>query len=229
MNDYDTVYVVDDDKDACASVAALVKSKCGRCESYASAEDFLDSYVPDSPGCLVTDLRLTGINGLDLQEEVYRRDSALPVVLVSGYLNVSNAVRAMKAGAEHVLAKPYRDNDLWDAIECALAHNATARRERTHREGVRARFEKLTPDERNVLELIATGLPNKAVARRLDLGMRTVEERRRRVMDKVGASTFAVLMTKYAEYQTILRDLASSGEGAAAGDGSAAEEVADPA
>jgi FixJ family two-component response regulator len=203
MTTKETVFIVDDDQEARESVCALAKSMDWYCRSFASAEEFLAEHEPSSRGCLVVDLRMVGMSGLELQSEVKRRGWTLPVVLVSGYLNVSNAVQAMKEGAEHVLMKPYREQELCEAIQAALSHDRQIHQQQAQREELVAKFGRLTPDERQVLELIATGLPNKAVARQLDIGLRTVEDRRRRIMDKVEAGSFATLMTLYAQLQAI--------------------------
>jgi two-component system, LuxR family, response regulator FixJ len=200
----ETVFIVDDDQEARYSVCALAKSMNWRCQSFASAEEFLAAYDPTRHGCLVADLRMVGMSGLELQSEMKRRGWTLPLVLVSGYLNVPNTVQAMKEGAEHVLTKPYQEQELCEAIEAALKHDRQLRQERAQRDDLVGRFGKLTPDERQVLDLIATGLPNKAVARQLDIGLRTVEDRRRRIMEKVGADSFAVLMAMYSQLQAIV-------------------------
>lgn len=205
-----TVFIVDDDHEARASVCALVGSVQGHCEQFASAEDFLEVYDPKRPGCLITDLRMRGMSGLELQKEIVRRGWTLSVVLVSGYINVRSTVQAMKFGAEHVLKKPYSDQELWDAIQAAIRRDAEARAHQAARNELNARFSKLSRDERRVLDLVATGLPNKTVARRLDVGVRTVEDRRRRVMAKLGVSSFAALMRLYARMNAAKESTGSS-------------------
>lgn len=197
------IYVVDDDQGARESVCALVKSLNGHCRQFASAEEFLQAYEPEIEGCLVTDLRMRGMSGLDLQAEITRRGWVLPIILVSGYVDVRSAVQAMKGGAEQVLKKPYSDQDLWDAIQAALRHYSEIRVAQENRKSLQEKFAQLNPGERQVLDLVASGLPNKAVAHRLDIGIRTVEDRRRRVMDKLGVDSFAALMREYGKLQAL--------------------------
>jgi FixJ family two-component response regulator len=194
-----TVFVVDDVEEARESVCALTKSMGGKCQAYQSGDEFLAAYDPSQTGCLVTDLRMHGISGLELQSEIIRRGWTLPVVLVSGYIGVQNTVHAMKHGAVDVLTKPYRDQDLWDAIQVAFRRDEQLRRKLAHGEAIHRQFSQLTLEERQVLDLIVTGSANKAVAHRLGIGLRTVEDRRRRIMDKVHVDSFAGLMTMFAE------------------------------
>jgi FixJ family two-component response regulator len=201
-----TVFVVDDDEEARDSVCALVKSMGGTSLAFASGDEFLTAYDPGRPGCLVTDLRMHGLSGLDLQLEVARRGWTVPVVLVSGYIGVQNTVQAMKHGAVDVLSKPYRDQDLWDAIQVAFRRDEQLRRELSHRDEIHRRFSQLTPEEQQVLDLIVLGQANKVVARRLDIGLRTVEDRRRRIMEKLNADSFASLMTMFAEMAVVKTD-----------------------
>ena len=195
------VYVVDDEEDARESVRALVASMSMKCEGYASAEEFLEAFDPSSPGCLVADMRMVGMSGLQLQEELARRGHALPVILVSGYIEVPDAVDAMKAGATTVLKKPCRGQDIWDAIQDALKQDADNRRSKARRDEVEGRFNHLTPPEREVLELIVSGKSNKATAQELAVSVRTVEDRRRSIMRKLEADSFAQLVKLAVEEQ----------------------------
>lgn len=202
MTSEPTVFVVDDDPAARDSVSALVRSMNGRCETFATGEEFLSAYDPSRTGCLVADLRLPGLSGLELQAELARRQWPLPMVLISGYVNVEKTVQAMKAGAEYVLRKPYRAQELWEAIQGALRIDQQWREQRARREELQQRFAALSPEEQDVLDLIADGLPNKVVARRLDVGLRTVEDRRRRIMNKVGVDSFAALVRLHGQLQS---------------------------
>lgn len=201
-----TVFVVDDDLDARDSIKALVTSKNGQCRIFEAGADFLASYDPSQRGCLVTDYRMPGMNGRELQLEIKRREWTIPIVLISGYVDVSETVEVMRDGAEYVVAKPYRHQELWNAIEAALVRDDEIRAKQAHRREVVARFASLTPDERQVLVMIADGLPNKTVAKRMDVSMRTIEERRRRIMDKAQVATFAALLALYTEWQALERE-----------------------
>lgn len=189
-----TVFVVDDDEQARKSVCALVRSMGMRAESFASAEDFLNRYTPDRPGCLVTDYRMLGMSGLELQEELARRGIALPVIVLTAYARTSVAVQAMKAGAVTMLDKPYAEDDLWDAIRKALAEGAVAQAEMARREEIRRRIAALTPSEREVMDHIVRGNANKVIAKKLGVSLRTVENRRHEVLEKMHADSVAELV-----------------------------------
>ena len=189
-----TVFVVDDDEQARKSVCALIRSMGIRAESFASAEEFLDGCEGRGAGCLVTDVRMLGMSGLELQEELNRRNVLLPIIVLTAYARTPLTVRAVKAGAVTVLEKPYEDDDLWDAIRNALAEDAAARAQHQRRRELRRRIERLTPSERKVMELIAQGRPNKSIAKLLDVSIRTVENRRREVFEKMEAHSVAELV-----------------------------------
>jgi len=189
-----TVFVVDDDEQARNSVCALVRSMGMIAESFASAEDFLNRYTPGRPGCLVTDYRMLGMSGLELQEELIRRNIALPVIVLTGYARTSVTVQAMKAGAVTMLDKPYAEDDLWDAIRKALAHGAVAQTEMARREELRRRIAALAASERAVMDLIVQGKPNKVIASKLGVSLRTVENRRHEVLEKMQADSVAGLV-----------------------------------
>lgn len=188
------VFVVDDDEQARMSVCALVQSMGLRAEAFSSGEEFLDSYRESGPGCLVVDVRMLGMSGLELQEELNRRRVLLPVIVLTAYARTPMTVRAIKAGAVTLLEKPCADDDLWDAIRKALAHDATRRSEHERRQEIRACAGRLTPAERQVMTMIVQGKPNKAIARQLDVSVRTVENRRREVFKKMRAESVAELV-----------------------------------
>ncbi len=194
MSNDPTVFVVDDDGQARKSVCALVRLLGMRAESFSSAEEFLDSYVEGRPGCLVTDVRMFGMSGLELQEELKRRNVPLPVIVLTAHARTPLTVRAMKAGAVTLLEKPYQDDDLWDAIRKALAEDAAGRAEHQRRRDVRRRIAALTPAERKVMDMMVQGHPNKAIAHRLDISVRTVENRRREIFGKLKADSVAELV-----------------------------------
>lgn len=189
-----TVFVVDDDPQSRKSVCALVRSMGIRAQQFSSAEEFLGGYREGRPGCLVTDVRMFGMSGLELQEELQRRKVLLPVIVLTAYPRTPLTVRAIKAGAVTLLEKPYEDDDLWDAIRKALSEDAAGRAQHRHRREIRRRADSLTPAERNVMDMMVQGKPNKAIARELDVSLRTIENRRRAVFAKMQASSVAELV-----------------------------------
>lgn len=189
-----TVFVVDDDELARKSVCALVRSMGVRAAAFASAEEFLASGVAGQPGCLVTDIRMRGMSGLELQEELRSRNISLPVIVLTAHARTPLTVRAIKAGAVTLLDKPYESEDLWDAIRGALAVDAADRAKHERLHALRARLEQLTPSERAVLDMVVAGKPNKTIAQRLDVSVRTVENRRREVLQKLQADSVAELV-----------------------------------
>jgi len=188
------VFVVDDDEQARMSVCALVQSMGLLAEAFPSAEEFLASYHEAGPACLVVDVRMLGMSGLELQEELNRRNALLPVIVLTAYARTPMTVQAIKAGAVTLLEKPYADDDLWDAIRRALAHDSTRRSEHERRQEIRGRAGRLTPAEHQVMEMIVQGKANKAIARQLDVSVRTVENRRREVFKKMQADSVAELV-----------------------------------
>jgi len=194
LSNQPTVFVVDDDQQARGSVCALVRSMGVDAESFSSAEEFLERYVEGRPGCLITDVRMLNMSGLELQEELLRRGIALPVVVLTAYARTAITVRAVKAGAVTVLEKPYQDDDLWDAIRKALAQDAAGRTEHRHRQELQRRIARLTPAQRGVMDLIVTGKPNKVIAQELDVSIRTVENRRHEVFEVMQAGSVAELV-----------------------------------
>ena len=194
MPDEITVYVVDDDADARDSVQALVSSMGIRTQSYPSAEAFLESYRDGDPGCLVTDFRMLGMSGLELQNELNRRNIFLPVVVLTAFARTPLTVRALKAGAVTLLEKPYEEDDLWDAIRQALAEDATHRAQHEKIQTIQKRIAELTSTERQVMEYIVQGCPNKTIAKKLDVSVRTVEAHRHNVFRKMKADCVAALV-----------------------------------
>ena len=188
------VYIVDDDPAARASVAALVQSKSVVTREFASAEEFLESLPSDDRGCLVLDVRMTGMTGLELQEELGKRKIDLPIVVITGFADVPMAVKAMRAGAVNFLTKPCKTDELWQNIKQALERQHADRSSRVQREAIEARMATLTEDETAVLARVMDGLPNKRIARELDIGLRTVELRRSNVMKKMNAESLAELI-----------------------------------
>ncbi len=188
------VFVDDDDERARKSVCALVRSLGLRAEAFASAEDFLSRYMPRSPGCVVTDIRMAGMSGLDLQDRLAERGAAPPVIVLTAFPRTRSTVRAMKAGAVTLLEKPYDEEELWDAIRKALAQDAATRGEAQRRGEIRQRAERLTVAERSVMNLIVQGKPNKSIAKELGLSIRTIESRRHEVFIKMEVESVAELV-----------------------------------
>lgn len=189
-----TVFIVDDDEQARSSVCALVRSLGKECRAFASAEEFLQFYQVGMPGCVVTDLRLSGKTGVELQEELLQRGGRIPVIVLTGFARTPVTVRVMRNGAVTLLDKPYRDDELAQAIDLAL-HKDAEQREKLRRVGeIRQRMQALTPSENQVLRMIVDGTPNKTIALRLDVSERTVESRRHEIFAKLQANSVAELV-----------------------------------
>jgi FixJ family two-component response regulator len=190
----DPVFIVDDDPASRESVAALVRSHGMEAETFSSAEDFLRRFDRDSSGCIVVDMRMTGMSGLELLEQLRRQGVELPLIMITGYGDVPTAVRAMRGGAMTFLEKPCSDQRLWESIVSALNLESEARTARQQRTEIRRRLATLTPDERKVLAQLLDGNSNKGIAKDLDIGLRTVELRRANILGKMQASSLAELV-----------------------------------
>lgn len=180
------VFVVDDDPAICESLANLLESRGLRVRTYPSAEEFLAAYDPRQPGCAVLDVRLRGMSGLELQACLARDGNSLPIIILTGHGDIPMAVRAAKAGAVDFLEKPVNDEVLLQRIHLALEQERHTRSDRRWDHEVANRVADLTPREREVMDLIVAGLPNKQVAIRLNITEKTVEVHRRRVLQKMG-------------------------------------------
>lgn len=189
-----TVFVVDDDEAVRDSLSLLVRSVGLAAESFASAREFLDRYDPERPGCLVLDVRMPGMGGMDLQERLAEMGSKLPIIFITGHGEIPLAVRAIQAGAVDFLQKPFSDQELLDRIQQALENDHRNRRERTSRDEIRGHLDSLTPREREVLDLVVEGAANKVIAGRLGVSQRTVEVHRARVMEKMQVDSLAQLV-----------------------------------
>ena len=190
-----TVFVVDDDVAMRRSLENLIRSVGLRVEAFASAQEFLSSKREDVPGCLVLDVRLPGLSGLDLQKRMAEADIEIPIIFITGHGDIPMTVQAMKAGAVEFLPKPFRDQDLLDAIQQALERDSKAREQRGEVEVLRSRFELLTPREREVMPLLVAGLLNKQIAVELGSSETTVKIHKHHVMEKMRASSLAELVT----------------------------------
>jgi FixJ family two-component response regulator len=189
-----TVFIVDDDEAVRSSLRLLLKSVGLAATALPNAPEFLASYDPQQPGCLILDVRMPGMSGLDLQQQLNLRGAVIPVIFITGHGDIPMAVEAMQHGAFDFLQKPFRDQDLIDRIQRALEKDHANRAELQERSRTRERLEALTPREREVLALVTSGKPNKIMAAELGVSQRTVEIHRARVMEKMGASSLAQLV-----------------------------------
>jgi FixJ family two-component response regulator len=188
------VFVVDDDLSVREAIESLIRSVGLRVETFETAQEFLRSTRPDAPGCVVLDVRLPGLSGLDLQRELAAHGINLPVIFITGHGDIPMSVRAMKAGALEFLTKPFRDQDLLDAIQQALERDLSARQQRTETAELRERFDSLTSREREVIGLVVSGLLNKQIAGELGTSEVTIKIHRSQVMKKMGAGSLAELV-----------------------------------
>ena len=190
-----TVFVVDDNAGVRNSLRALMESAGLAVETYASSEEFLDAYNPEQAGCLVLDVRLrAGASGLDLQDELRRRDSVLPIIVLTGHGTVPTSVRALKAGALDFLQKPVPPKVLVERIRAALESDRQERDVAMEQGEVKVRIAQLTPRERQVMKLLVAGKTSKEIAGELDLSVRTVEAHRRTVLRKMNVLSAAQLV-----------------------------------
>jgi FixJ family two-component response regulator len=198
------VFVVDDDSSIREAIESLVKLAGLRVETFGTAQEFLVRERPDLPGCVVLDVELPGLSGLDLQRELAAHGIKLPVIFITGYGDIPMSVRAMKAGAVEFLTKPFRDQDLLDAIQQALERDRVARQHSREIAELRERFDALTSREREVMSLVVAGWLNKQIGFELGISEITVKIHRGRVMNKMGAQSLAELvrMTEKLEIPT---------------------------
>lgn len=189
-----TVFVVDDDNAVRNSLRLLLKSVGIASQPLGSAAEFLESYRPSQPGCLVLDVRMPGMSGLELQQQLNLRGAVLPVIFITGHGDIPMAVEAMQHGAFDFLQKPFRDQDLIDRVQRALERDRAIRGQLKSTERIRDNLASLTPRERQVLELVTAGKPNKVMAGDLGVSQRTIEIHRARVMEKMQASSLAQLV-----------------------------------
>ena len=195
MKDKDAiVFVVDDDSSIREAIKSLVTLSGLRVETFGTAQEFLQSKRPDLPGCVVLDVELPGLSGLDLQRELAAHGIKLPIIFITGYGDIPMSVRAMKAGALEFLTKPFRDQDLLDAIQQALERDRAARQHSREIAELRERFDALTSREREVMSLVVAGWLNKQIGFELKISEITVKIHRGRVMSKMGAQSLAELV-----------------------------------
>jgi FixJ family two-component response regulator len=197
--------VVDDDSGVRDAVRTLLTSVGIRVETFASTREFLTARRPDAPACLVLDVRLPDASGLELQRELADADAAIPIIFVTGHGDIPMSVQAMKAGAVEFLTKPFRGQQLLDAVQDALARGRAAWKERIHTAELRARYDSLTPREKEVMALVADGLLNKQVAAELGASELTIKTHRGRVMQKMEAESVADLVRMSEKLRPIVR------------------------
>ncbi len=188
------VFVVDDDQAIRRSLKWLIESVGLQVETYASADEFMRSYYPGRAGCLLLDVRMPGMSGLELQEHFARNDIHIPIIIITGHGDVPMAVRAMKAGAIDFIDKPFNDELLLESIRNALAIDQQQREFQGRRAEIAARLAHLTPREHEVMEMVTEGRSNKEIAMDLGVSAKTVEVHRARVMEKMEAGSLAELV-----------------------------------
>lgn len=184
-----TVFVVDDDDGSRDAVAALVRSLPAAIETFDSAEAFLLAFDPRRSGCIVLDVRMPGLSGLELYGELSARGNQMPVIMITAYADVPMAVRALRDGAFMFLQKPCRDHELWETIRDALAWDEKNYEQRQRIAEIQARLSSLTEEERDVMEMVLADVPCKSIAKRLGIGMRTAQARRAAVFQKMSAES----------------------------------------
>lgn len=188
-----TVFVIDDDEDVRASIQRLLKTVGLYGEVFASAQDFLRRKLPEGPNCLILDIRLPGISGLEVQRKLVAAGVSIPIIFITAHADVDMAVRAMKLGAVEFLTKPYRPQELVDAVQQALQRDETTQRERSDVVALQQRYKTLTAREREVMELFVSGMPTKQIASKLGVAEVTAAVHRGNVMRKMQAGSFAEL------------------------------------
>lgn len=193
------VFIVEDDPSMRAALKNLLRSVGLETEAFASADDFLETEPADGPSCLILDVRLPGLSGLDLQEELVRRNVRLPIIFITGHGDIPMSVRAIKAGAVEFLTKPFRDQDLLDAIHAALARDWARRQQQGDLAEFRRRYESLTDRQRELLSLVISGCSNRDAANQFGTSEVTVKVNRRTLMQKMKATSFADLFRMASE------------------------------
>jgi RNA polymerase sigma factor (sigma-70 family) len=189
-----TVFVVDDDQAMRGSLKWLIESVGMQVEAFESAPAFLDAYYPGRAGCLLLDVRMPGMSGLELQDYLTRREIRIPVIIITGHGDVAMAVKAMKAGAVDFIEKPFDDEQLLNSIRKALQFDEQQRALRARKADIAARLAELTPREHEVMAMVTDGKSNKEIAATLNVSAKTVEVHRARVMDKMRADSLAELV-----------------------------------
>ena len=206
MQEYDRdlepiVSIVDDDPAACRAVAELVQTFGLQVKTYQAARDFLSDGKQDRPGCVGRDLRMPEVNGMELHQQIVERGLVSPVVILTGYADTPSTVRSLQQGAVSVIDKPYREDELWRAIQEAIDKSRKLLRRAKFQQTVESRLRQLGPQDREVLNLMLAGTKNRSIATKLNVSLRTVENRRRRVFDVMQADSVAKLTRLIVEYE----------------------------
>jgi RNA polymerase sigma factor (sigma-70 family) len=188
------VFVIDDDPSMRMAIKELIEAVGISCQTFGSGQELLNATLPDVPSCLVLDVRLPGLSGLNLQRELTARGISIPIIFITGHGDIPMSVQAMKAGAVEFLTKPFRDQDLLDAIEQATERDRSERRQLTEIRELQERSEALTPRELEVMRLVVAGLLNKQIAAELGISEKTVNVHRAQVMQKMQADSLAQLV-----------------------------------
>jgi RNA polymerase sigma factor (sigma-70 family) len=188
------VFVVDDDPSIRSSLKLLIGTVGLKVETFESTEQFLERELPDAPCCLVLDVRLRGLSGIDFQRELTSKDIHIPIIFVTGYGDIPMSVRAMKGGAVEFLTKPYRDQDLLDAIRVALERDRVSRQQEKELREIEQRFDSLSVREREVISMVVSGMLNKQIAGALGTAENTVKVHRSRAIEKMHAQSLADLV-----------------------------------
>lgn len=189
-----TVFIVDDDEALRAALARLLESVALRSHSFASSQEFLDGYDPRQPGCLLLDVRMPGMSGLELQETLVARKITLPVIILTGHADVPMAVRALKQGAFDFIEKPFQSQLLLERIQAALAHDAEVRRRLVEHADFHAKLALLTPREREVMGLLVAGQTVKQIAAHLGISHKTIQHHRARILETIDVDSVGALV-----------------------------------